>query len=323
MSTYEFSQFVTKPENLRETIEKYGVAIIPEVLTLEECKSMVDGMWDMFEHITKDWSTPINRNDQKSWREFYNLYPLHSMLIQHWNIGHSQVVWDIRQNPKILEIFAMFWKCKIEDLLVSFDGVSFNLPPEITNKGWNRNKTWYHTDQSYTNNIFSCLQSWVTGLDVNDGDATLSIMEGSNKYHKEFHEKFNITDKSNWYKLTHDEEAFYIEKGCSYKNIKCPKGCLVLWDSRTIHCGTEAFKNRKSINIRAIIYLCYMPRQICDKNNLKKKQKAFNELRMTSHWPCKIKLFPKTPRTYGAELKEITMINPPKLSEIGLKLAGF
>jgi hypothetical protein len=34
-------------------------------------------------------------------------------------------------------------------------------------------------------------------------------------------------------------------------------------------------------------------------SDLKKKRKYFEEQRMTSHWPHKIKVFAKTPRTYG------------------------
>jgi len=280
---YEFEKYICSKETLEETIKKYGVAIIPNVLDEKECETMVNGIWDFLEYITQEWSTPFTRNNQESWREFYKLYPLHSMLLQHWGVGHAQVSWDLRQNIKIVEIFAHFWKCDVNDLLVSFDGISFNLPPEITKKGWNRDNTWYHTDQSFTTPEFKCIQSWITGLDINEGDATLSFMEGSNKFHSEFKEKFNITDKKNWYKLNKEEEQFYMEKGCNYKNIKCPKGSLVFWDSRTIHCGVEAKKNRPTQNLRAVIYLCYMPRKLCSNANLKKKQKAFQELRTTSH----------------------------------------
>ena len=44
-------------------------------------------------------------------------------------------------------------------------------------------------------------------------------MEGSNKYHKEFSVKYNITDKNDWYKVNKEQEKFYIEKGCNIKNI--------------------------------------------------------------------------------------------------------
>jgi len=56
---------------------------------------------------------------------------------------------------------------------------------------------------------------------------------------------------------------------------------------------------------------------------IKKKQKAFNEIRTTSHWPAKVKLFPKNPRTYGKELPKVSKINIPNLTELGKSLAGF
>jgi hypothetical protein len=56
---------------------------------------------------------------------------------------------------------------------------------------------------------------------------------------------------------------------------------------------------------------------------MKKKREAFDEMRMTSHWPHKIKLFPKMPRTYGAEVKPVVDLEKPVLNELGRKLAGF
>jgi hypothetical protein len=323
VTNYEFEKYVCSKETLKQTIQQYGVAIIPNVFDEDECVTMVNQIWDFFEHISQTWETPINRHDEITWREFYKLYPLHSMLVQHWNIGHSQASWTARQNIKVLEIFAHFWECNMEELLVSFDGLSFNLPPEITKRGWNRGNTWYHTDQSFVTNDFKCIQSFVTGLDINDYDATLSFMEGSNRFHGDFKSTYDITDKTDWYKLTKDQETFYYDRGCSIKNIKCPKGSLVFWDSRTIHCGIEADKRRTMPNIRAVIYLCYMPRSLCSSSNLKKKQKAFKELRTTNHYPCNIKLFSKTPRSYGNPLPTITQIENPVLSKLGEKLAGF
>jgi predicted transposase YbfD/YdcC len=316
-------KYVCTKETLKKTLKKYGVAIIPSVLDFNECKLLVSGIWDFLEHITHDWNEPIKRTNKKSWKGFYDLFPLHSMLLQHWGVGHAQVSWNVRQNKKIVEIFAHFWKCEPEELLVSFDGLSFSIPPEVTKKGWNRGNTWYHTDQSYVTPDFKCIQSWISGLDTNNGDATLSLMEGSHKFHNEFREHFNITDKANWYKLTKEQEQFYKDKGCEYKNIECPKGSLVLWDSRTIHCGIEPNKDREAKNFRAVIYLCYMPRSLCSDANLKKKQTAFTELRTTSHYPCDIKLFPKTPRTYGSPIPDLKNINVPIINDLGKKLAGF
>jgi hypothetical protein len=321
--TCEFEKYVTDKSGLMGMLAKYGVAVIPRVIDENECEHIVEGIWDYFEHITQTWETPIKRDDKTTWREIYKLYPMHSMLFQYFNVGHAQISWDVRQNEKILDIFACLWGCTKEELLVSFDGLSFNMPPEVTRRGWNRNNTWYHTDQSYTRSGLECIQSWVTGLDVNEGDATLGIMEGSHNYHEEAGDTFGITDKSDWHKLTREQQEFYESKGCAYKKISCPKGSMVFWDSRTIHCGVEAMKGREHINLRAVIYLCYMPKNLAMPSAIKKRIKAFEELRTTSHWPHKVKLFPKNPRTYGGVLPEVTIINAPKISAIGKSLIGY
>jgi hypothetical protein len=318
--------YITTKEGLRATIEEYGVAIIENILTEEECSSIVSGLWDYFEHITQNWEIPINRDNRASYKEIYKLYPLHSMLFQYFNSGHAQISWDMRQHPSILEIFSHFWEVPRDELLVSFDGFSFNIPPEYTNRGWNLNNTWYHSDQSFLRNEFECIQSWVTGLDVNEGDATLAFMEKSNQFHKEFREwKCNgekeVSNrekeifKDNWYKLSHEDEQFYLDKGCQYKKIICKKGSIIFWDSRTIHCGTEAMKRRPNPNFRAVIYICYIPKYLYSERDKKKRRNAFLELRTTNHWGNK--LFGKNPRTYGKPLPEITIINPPIITEVG------
>lgn len=321
--SYEQDSYLCTPETAIETLNRYGVAIIPNVLNPKECSQLVSDIWNFFEHITQKWKTPISRNDQSTWREFFKLYPCHSMLYQHHGVGQSQAVWDVRQHPNVVHAFAHIWKSKPEDLLVSFDGLSFGVPPEITNRGWYRNHTWYHSDQSFTRNNFECIQGWITGYDVNEGDATLAFYEGSHKHHAEFGKIFDIKDKSDWYKLSKQEERFYIDKGCHERRIKCPRGSLVLWDSRTIHCGTEAMRSRTTPNMRAVVYVCYQPKSLSTPKQMVKKRKAFEDMRMTSHWPAKVKLFPKKPRTYGNPLPEITPISPPNLTELGKSLAGF
>ncbi len=321
--SYEYDKYITTSQDLKATLDKFGVAIIPSVLDEKECSVMIDGMWNFFEHISKTWTIPLDRSKPETWKEFFKLMPSHAMLVQHYGIGHCQASWDIRQNEKIIDIFAQFWKCNRDQLLVSFDAASFAHPPETTGRGWNRGNTWYHTDQSYTVSGFKSVQSWVTAQDVEDGDATLSIMEGSHLYHQECAKKFNITNKSDWYKLSRKEEEFYFEHGCSYKNIKCPKGSIVFWDSRTIHCGIEATKGRLNPKSRSVIYLCYMPRSSATDKDLKKKRTAFETMRTTSHYANKAKMFGKLPQHYGKGIPEITPISHPILSSLGKKLAGF
>lgn len=323
MNNHNCENYYTTVEGLKNTLEEYGVAIIPNVLNEQECQEMETGMWYTLEDWTQHWDVQIRRDNPESWKYIKDLFPNHAMLIQHFGVGHAQFIWNLRQNPKCIEPFAKLWNCELEDLLVSFDAVSFHMPPEITKFGWHKN-TWFHTDQSYLRNNFECVQSWVTAFDVNENDATLAIYEGSHKYHKEFAEYFGIKDKSDWLKLeTEEQKEFYKIRGCIEKYITCPKGSMVFWDSRTIHCGVEARRPRMTPNFRCVAYLCYMPRSLSDKKNIAKKIKAFEELRMTSHWPCKVKLFSKMPHTYGAKIKEVIQLCRPEIDRIGRRLIGY
>jgi len=143
---YEFERYIATPDNVKEVLNYYGVAIIPNILNEEECNDMNNGMWETLEHITQTWTKPIKRDNPESWRGMQQLYPKHSMLLQHWGVGHSQYVWNVRQNPKVVEIFAKIWDCEKEDLLVSFDGVSYSMPPEQTRLGWYKGKDSLHCE---------------------------------------------------------------------------------------------------------------------------------------------------------------------------------
>ena len=79
------------------------------------------------------------------------------MMLQHWGIGQSQFVWDIRQNPKVAEVFAKIWECEVENLIVSFDGISVALCPEVTKQGQFEGKMWTHVDQSHAKPDFRCV----------------------------------------------------------------------------------------------------------------------------------------------------------------------
>jgi len=305
----------TTLNNINDYLDKNGVAVIPNILTEDECFHFRNQIWNEIKYVSQN---RFDINNDNTWNEFYNFSPAHSMLLHHFSLGHMQPIWDIRQHPSIYKVFEKIWDVSVNDLLVSFDRLSIHLPPEKTNKGWYESN-WFHTDQSSRKIGKHCIQGLINLYPVNDGDATLSILENSHNLHESFFTDNKIINLSDWYELK--ENDFNYFKTCEPIAIKSDIGSMVLWDSRTFHQGIEPFINRQTENFRMAIYITMMPRStIKDPKCLIKKQKAFNNLRITSHWANGNFLFPKTPKNC---LYEFNMIRQPILNNIGKKLAGF
>jgi len=323
-----YKNYDTTIENAKTYIAKHGVCVIPNILSGDECKLYINSMWNTLEYLTEKSECKITRDDTSTWKNFKKLYPIHSMLLQYYKIGHSQFVWNLRQNEKIVNVFSKLWDTPNDELLSSFDGLSIHMPPEITNSGYYRSNKWLHIDQSYNKPGLKCIQGFITLFDVNAGDATLKIMENSHKYHSEFSDKFTYAKtkyNKDWCKLTSDELDWYSdEKKCEEHNILASAGSLVLWDSRTIHQGMEPLKTRPKSNMRGIVYMCMTPRRWSTEAQINKKRETFNNMRMTSHWPHVIKLVGQNPHTYGSPLPDNLQTFPkPILTPLGEKLAGF
>ena len=170
---YEYQRYVTDIDNLKKTLELYGVAIIPNVLNDDECSKINSGIWDFFEYVTSKWNgdnVPINRNDQKTWKGIFDLYPLHSQLFKGLRSGQAQVSWDVRQNVKLVKIFAKLWECEINDLLVSFDSFSFYQLKSSSSFLLNQNSSTDASGKIYEilikNNIYLLFQSLIVGLEI-------------------------------------------------------------------------------------------------------------------------------------------------------------
>lgn len=313
-------------EEMKDRLREDGYVIIPNVLNDEECNEMNCKMFETLSYITQN---RFQENDTTTWREYYELMPKNSMLIQNWSFGHAQYIWDIRQNPKVVNIFAQLWNVNNEDLLVSFDGTSIHLPPEITGKGWREKARSLnlHCDQALNRNEFECYQGWITSNDIREYDGTLTVLKGSHRMHAQFadyarrQKKLGKSDVD-WYKLDDAQMEWFANQGLDQVYIECPKGSLVLWDSRTIHCGVQPSRKRTEANLRNIIYVCYTPRSLATETNLRQKIQWFENLDMTSHWPHKGKKFPKTPRLYGPP-PTLNTIPPPVLTELGRRLVGY
>ncbi len=140
----------TDLSNLSNIINTYGVCIVRGVLDEDECNNISRGMCTDFSYLTSRMPIPFDVNNPSTWSTLDNLLPTDGLIYQHWGIGQSQTVWDVRTNDKVINVFRNIYSTS--DLLVSFDAVSFHLPPEYNDRNTKRyysNDRW-HFDQSLT-----------------------------------------------------------------------------------------------------------------------------------------------------------------------------
>ncbi len=302
---------------------RYGVAIVPNVLDAAECATMVDELWSHFTHVLP----ALKRDDPRTWREVFKLYPKHGMLHQHYHAGVCQAAFNVRQNPKVVEAFARIFSTR--SLTSSLDGVAFGLDPSVTGRGWD-GKGWLHLDQAPkkdgSRSNFECVQSWVTAEDVGEGDATLRVLVGSHALHREFSKQFGVEGPGSnldWLMLTPEHEAWYRRQGCTTYDVVCPAGAQVFWDSRTVHSGRAPVQGRENRRNRYVVYASYLPTSRMSAHNAEKKRAHVANGRMTTHWPDARKLFPKKPRTYGGPLHPESEYIRPRLTTFGASLFGW
>ena len=341
------------PAEAKDMLREQGVAVLLGVLDADGVKMMQDGMWDTLGWLTRNAPQPIVRGEPKTYGTARDYAPTHGFLFQCWRgLAHRQYIWDVR--AAAARVFAKIWGCGEWDLLSSMDAVSMGVvhlaEPKTT--GWERGNVWLHSDQAPSRTDFECVQSWVTGEDVEPGYATLRVLSGSHKLLGKFAAENGVTETKDWYKLNAEERAWYAAQGCEDLHVLAPAGSIVLWDSRTIHSGANPLKEALRPKPRNVVYVCMQPRFVTvrgmdrgiekrrlTKSELKalettlKKRRAImdptNEqrfLRMTTHWPRAVKLFGEFPRSYGPKPDSWAKVptgEMPKLSPLQRRLAGL
>ncbi|KAG9320392.1 hypothetical protein KVV02_005210 [Mortierella alpina] len=64
--------------------------------------------------------------------------------------------------------------------------------------------------------------------------------------------------------------------------LRTPAGCLLLWDSRLIHCNRPPTAQGRT---RAVSYVCMLPRGNTTRSVMAQRQKLYSTSRTTTHWP--------------------------------------
>lgn len=304
-------------EEIKTNINKYGICFVPKVLDSTEITNMITGTWDYFEHVTANDEEPILMSDPRSWSNIQTLFPSANMLFHKYSSGHSPHMWELRQNEKVLSIWSKLLNCNYKEMLVSFDGFSFLLPPEETNESWhNDNETWYHVDQTLTVSEQRGFQSFITAYDINENDATIRFFEKSHLLTQNFVNKFGIIEQGDWVRFN-DEHVSWYKSICPECDMICPAGSMVIWDSRLVHYGGKPRRGRANKNTKCTAYLSYSPSYMIDEPTRNQKIHGFLNKLTSNHYAHRASFFEQ------GSMIDINPLDTPQLSEIGYLLAGY
>lgn len=342
---------VSTYDSYLKDLEEQGYCVIPNLFSAEETEILYERVWH--EYIEKAWPN-CKMDDRSNWSESFPKHGPYGVFAG--PAGQTQVMWDLRQDQRIVDAFAKIWNT--HDLIVSMDGISVMCPPEIREGYF---EPWPHVDQtmmkregvvhsnkppegfvsesSLKTEPFT-IQGQFLFEDSSECDGGFYCIPKSHLSFAEFAPKLEeIID------LPRDERRkvrkeffmqFFVEgkdvSGNCYvlKHVTAPKGSLILWDSRTVHWNQHATKNRpfsENPKVRMVGYICYVPKARLTDEGKALRKKAFVEGVSTGHnasYPELKASIDHIQPEYKHYLEDPSYVQPKiMLTPLGESLLGF
>jgi hypothetical protein len=294
-------------------LEELGYCIIPQILSAPETELLYQRVWQ--EYVEKAWPN-CKMDDRSDWKE---TFPMHNTYgIFAGPAGQIQVMWDLRQDPRIVDVFAKIWNTR--DLIVSMDGLSLMCPVEIREVYF---KPWPHVDQTISQRNDNVAQNNNPPLDFVsesslktkpftiqgqflfedsfNGDGGFCCFPKSHLRFDEFAPQLEtlkameVPQEEIW-KAQNDYLLSFFGQGSdesgnpySMKHITAPRGSLILWDSRTVHWNQFPNKDRPPSDrakLRMVGYLSYVPKARLTHEGRAIRREAFETGVSTGHNPA-------------------------------------
>ncbi|CAI7629761.1 unnamed protein product [Penicillium glandicola] len=237
-------------------------------------------------------------------------------------IAHEKFMWDARMELGVIDAFAKIWGT--DELLASFDSLNITFP---NRKDMPRKGAWQHVDQSPLRRGMHCVQGIISLSEAGPEDGGLVVYPGSHRLVDEYFE--TETDPSTWtskdlYWFDQAKLEWFEKRGVRPHKVCAEIGDLIVWDSRTIHYGSEP--TEASNTIRTVIYAALSPAKLASTETLERKAEVFGKYGGTTHWPHDNVVI----RNYWAKLPDGSRdprdreapLQLPEMSDRLLKLAG-
>ena len=290
-------------EEHRLHLEEKGYVVVPNVITEE----LADETISNFQAFNAE-STGQDFNHYDRALELKNV---HGIIEFPGSLSHVDFVEKIRHDAGVTGVFASIYGVNPSEdpIRFSYDRVNYQASETMRGLTTRARKSWWHVDQHYSEPNFSCVQGYVdlVGSETDQHAGLMVISESHLKFADLAlaHIAGAVEEKTNWdrdwHRLTDEELTYCMQQGGEIVNVKCPKGGMVLWDSRTVHMSRP---NHHPNDERLVIYTCGWPESRLSEEDKSRRSEARKKRRATSHWPDARHLFPVKPQWFGERSME-------------------
>jgi Phytanoyl-CoA dioxygenase (PhyH) len=310
----------TDHPDFRADLAENGFAVLKGVIPRERAISYQEKAYEWIKSFPGD----LDMTNPDTWVD-KNLPITNSIKsYAYYCVTHEKFFWDARQERGVLDTFAKIWGT--DELLVSFDAMNLTFP---NRKDIPRRPSWEHIDQSAIRRGLHCVQGLMVLSPSGPEDGGLVVFPGSHKLNDEFFD--TQTDRKSWLPMkdvhvfNKKELDWFAARSVHPHKICAEIGDLILWDSRTIHYGSEP--TEKSDQVRTVLYATYVPASLASPEQLELKKKAFENYSSTTHWPHQY-IVPRPDVVYLPDgtrdpRNRDRPLESPEMTDKLLKLAGM
>ena len=198
-----------------------------------------------------------------------------------YGAGHVAAAWEARLHPRVRSVFAALWRTR--RLVASLDGFAAERPRAVAPSA----QPALHSDENphgpgCGNDAMHCVQGALSLSATAPETGGTSVVARSHKFHRELLTSASpeadaalLADPGmNWHELSDVESEWLLQQpGCKVRRVATAPGDLLLWDSRTIHCGRRASAALPADAWRLALFLCFWPADKLDASHRAAKAK--------------------------------------------------
>lgn len=272
-------------------LKEYGVVVIPNVFSNEECDSWMKEILLNIEAIT---GNQVNHETPETWKEDKLPPQRRCGLYNEHILNNLKPVWEIRRDPRMKDIFKPVYselkRKEVDEFVCSIDGI--NIQPNVE-RNVEGERDWPHCDQTERDDLFKCVQGQVV---LTNSNASFRASPKSHQYFPELMDAAGIPDSSMNFAPLFNHLDKIIPSVITPNNIPfqipivAEKGSVILWFSTTIHsamsvsCREPPTPDDPFKGWRGVVYVCYRPRSEFTSLHLNALEDCLKLNMGTSHW---------------------------------------